>query len=57
MCPGGKVGYPNQTAADDALTRIGGPDSNHRRHSAPPTSSYQCGLCGAWHLTSSAQVR
>lgn len=48
-----KVQYPTQKAAKAELKRIAAREQQHRK----PTRTYECGKCGAWHLTSMPMER
>jgi hypothetical protein len=47
-CETGKVGYRDQAQAESELTYI---QALHRNSQYVPSRTYQCDLCGDWHLT------
>lgn len=49
-CPEGKIPFRDRIAADTALARRRAKDMGEIR-------SYQCPLCGRWHLTSQPKGR
>lgn len=55
QCPTGKESWPTEEQAQMALEKIWATDPN--AYFDGPKRSYQCNMCGMWHLTSKTDNR